>query len=78
MPAEEQVCVLFAGVRGYLDKIATTDIGTFEKGYLEFLKSKHQSLLDTIRIEGKLDDSLNAAIASAIDEYLAQSGLIKA
>merc|ERR1711975_72084 len=27
MPAEEQVCVLYAGVRGYLDKIQTTDIG---------------------------------------------------
>ena len=46
MPAEEQVCVLFAGVKGYLDKIQTSDIGKFEKGYLEHLKSKHQGLLD--------------------------------
>ena len=30
MPAEEQVCVLFAGVKGYLDKIQTSDIGVFE------------------------------------------------
>ena len=30
MPAEEQVCVLYAGVRGYLDKIQTADIGKFE------------------------------------------------
>jgi F-type H+-transporting ATPase subunit alpha len=77
MPAEEQVCVLFAGVRGYLDKIATSDIGKFEKGYLDHLKSKHQSLLDNIRIQGKLDDKLNADIRGAIEEYLAQSGLLK-
>jgi proton translocating ATP synthase F1 alpha subunit len=62
MPAEEQVCVLFAGVKGYLDKISTSDIGVFEKGYLDFLRSKHQNLLDTIRIQGALDDSLNATI----------------
>jgi len=78
MPAEEQVCVLFAGVRGYLDRIATSDIGTFEKGYLDHLRSKYSSLLDTIRIEGKLDDKLNDTIANAIEEYLAQSGLLKA
>jgi len=52
MPAEEQVCVLFAGVKGYLDKISTSDIGVFEKGYLDFLRSKHSTLLDTIRVEG--------------------------
>merc|ERR1712224_1114833 len=31
MPSEEQVCVLYAGVRGYLDKIATNEIGQFEQ-----------------------------------------------
>lgn len=77
MPAEEQVCVLFAGVRGYLDKIATSDIGKFEKGYLDHLRSKHQSLLDNVRIQGKLDDKLNADIRGAIEEYLSQSGLLK-
>jgi len=30
MPAEEQVCVLFAGTKGYLDKVHTKDIGEFE------------------------------------------------
>jgi len=78
MPAEEQVCVLYAGVKGYLDKISTSDIGVFERGYLEHLKSKHSSLLDTIRVEGALTDALSAQIGAAVDEYLAQSGLIKA
>merc|ERR1711904_627888 len=48
MPSEEQVCVLYAGVRGYLDKIQTTDIGKFEQLYLDHLRNKHQNLLDTI------------------------------
>jgi len=78
MPAEEQVCVLYAGVKGYLDKVATSDIGTFEKGYLDHLRSKHQSLLDTIRTTGALDDRLNAEIAGVLDEFIPVSGLVKA
>jgi len=76
MPAEEQVCVLYAGVKGYLDKISTSDIGVFEEGYLDYLRSKHQSLLDTIRVEGQLNDKLNNDIANAVNEYLTQSGLL--
>jgi len=75
MPAEEQVCVLFAGVKGYLDKIATSDIGKFEQGYLQFLRSKHQSLLDHIRTQGKLDDKTIGDIRAVIEEFIPASGL---
>jgi len=51
MPAEEQVVVLFAGVNGFLDKLQTKEIGSFEQLYLAFMKSKYQNILDTIRIE---------------------------
>merc|ERR1712226_191273 len=34
MPSEEQVCVLYAGTRGYLDKLQTSAIGAFEVQYL--------------------------------------------
>jgi F-type H+/Na+-transporting ATPase subunit alpha len=54
MPVEEQVCVLYAGVKGYLDKINTSDIGKFEKMYLDTIHSKHAGLLETIRKEGAL------------------------
>jgi F-type H+-transporting ATPase subunit alpha len=52
MPAEEQVCVLYAGVRGYLDKVQTVDIGKFEQMYLEHLRGKHANILETLRTEG--------------------------
>jgi proton translocating ATP synthase F1 alpha subunit len=77
MPAEEQVCVLYAGVRGYLDKIATSDIGVFEQGYLEFIRSKHQNTLDSIRNEGALSAKLDADINAILTEYLPASGLQK-
>jgi F-type H+-transporting ATPase subunit alpha len=75
MPAEEQVCVLFAGVKGYLDKINTSDIGKFEAGYLAFLRSKHQALLDKIRIDGQLKPETNTMIANVLSEFMPTSGL---
>jgi len=41
MPAEEQVLVIFAGTRGYLDKIPTKMIGEFEEQLLAYMKQKH-------------------------------------
>ena len=77
MVVEEQVCVLYAGVRGYLDKINPADIGVFEVEYLKHLRSKHQTLLSTIRVEQELTDRTDAEVASSINEFLAQSGLLK-
>lgn len=47
--AEKQVCVLYAGVRGFLDKIQTSEISKFEKLFLEHLESKHPHIIDSIR-----------------------------
>jgi proton translocating ATP synthase F1 alpha subunit len=75
MPAEEMVCVLFAGTKGYLDKVQTADIGQFETLYLAFLHSKYQNVLDTIRIEQVLTDKTTADISAALDEFLPTCGL---
>ena len=56
MSAEEQVVVIFAGTRGYLDKVPTKNIGEFEAQLLVYMKQKHQNVLDTIRQEEKLSD----------------------
>jgi len=75
MPAEEMVCVLYAGTKGYLDRINTKDIGEFEVLYLAFLKSKYQNILDTIRIEQKVSDKTDSDIAAALEEFLPTCGL---
>ena len=67
--------MLYAGVRGYLDKIPTSNIGKFEQGYLDYLRSKHSSLLTSIRVEGALSAKLDADIAQVLDEFIPTSGL---
>merc|ERR1711907_525163 len=75
MPSEEQVCVLYAGVRGYLDKVATNEIGKFEQLYLEHIRTKHSAILETIRTELSISPKLDADIATMIEEFLPTSGL---
>ena len=54
MAAEEQVCVIFAGVRGFLDKMVTSEISKFETKFLAHLKSNYPNRLERIRNSGKL------------------------
>jgi len=75
MPAEEQVVALYAGVKGYLDKVQTTDIAKFEQLYMEYIKTKHAGVLKTIKNEGQLTEKTNAEIAGILEEFLPQSGL---
>src|SRR5438477_1633645 len=46
LSVEEQVAVIYAGTRGFLDRIATAQVGRFERELLEHLHGKHQGLLD--------------------------------
>jgi F0F1-type ATP synthase alpha subunit len=75
MPAAEQVCVLYAGVRGYLDKVATADIAQFERMYLEHLRSKHASLIETIHKEKALSETSDAQIKSILTDFIPNCGL---
>lgn len=49
MAIEEQVTVIYAGVRGHLDKLDPSKITRFEKAFLGHILSQHQDLLTTIR-----------------------------
>jgi F0F1-type ATP synthase alpha subunit len=75
MSAEEQVCVLYAGVRGFLDKMQTSDIGKFEKLFLDHLKTKHPNVLESIRKEKILSDKVNAEMRQILQEFIPTAGL---
>jgi len=75
MPAEEQVCVLYAGVRGFLDKIQTSEIGKFEKLFLEHLKSKYPHIIETVRTKKELTDKTNAELRTILEEFIPTAGL---
>ncbi|WP_417464701.1 F0F1 ATP synthase subunit alpha [Kordiimonas sp.] len=69
LPVEEQVVSIFAGVNGYLDKIATTDVTRFEEQFLAEVRAKHADVLATIRKEAKLSDDTISKLKSILDAF---------
>ncbi|MYA89094.1 MAG: F0F1 ATP synthase subunit alpha [Boseongicola sp. SB0662_bin_57] len=66
----EIVCVIFSGINGYLDGIEIADVGRFERGLINHLRSKHQDLLDWITAEDpKVTGDAADRIKAAIDEF---------
>ncbi|KRX71158.1 ATP synthase subunit alpha, mitochondrial, partial [Trichinella sp. T6] len=72
MPIEEQVVVIYAGVRGHLDKMDPTKITRFEQEYLKYVRANHQHLLDTVRTEGKITDETEAKLKEVVTEFMNQ------
>ncbi len=66
---DEQVVVIFAGVRGYLDKIDVGQIGDFEKQLLSEMHAKHQDILDTILSEGALSGDVETKLSEILDSF---------
>ncbi|MEW5905745.1 MAG: F0F1 ATP synthase subunit alpha [Elusimicrobiota bacterium] len=69
MATEEQIAVLFAGVRGHLDEIEVPLVRKFETGLLDRIKERYPKLLPDIASRRELDADLEARLVSAIDEF---------
>ncbi|MEZ5921450.1 MAG: F0F1 ATP synthase subunit alpha [Parvularculaceae bacterium] len=70
LQVEEQVCVIFAGVRGYLDKLAKNRVQDFEKEFLRDLHGAHGDLLARIRDTGKLDENDEKKLVEILDAFV--------
>jgi len=68
---EEQVCVIYAGVNGYLDKLPLNKVAEFESSFLSTLRSKHADLLDSVRTSKDLSDADGAKLKAATDAFSA-------
>ncbi len=70
-PVEEQVVLIFAGTRGYLDKIPTATVRRYESELVTWLRSKKADLLGEIRTKKELDKPgvLEGKIKAALDDF---------
>jgi F-type H+-transporting ATPase subunit alpha len=69
LKVEEQVCVIYAGTRGYLDKVAVNQVGRFEKTLLGMLHARHSDVLDAIRNEKALSKELEAKLKDILTDF---------
>ena len=70
MEVEEQVAVIFAGVKGYLDQIPTQKIGEFEQSLIQTLNTKGSNILESIRKDKSISDDTEKALKDTLDELV--------
>jgi F-type H+-transporting ATPase subunit alpha len=69
VPVEEQVVSLFAGVRGYLDKIEVNKVGAFETQLLSSIKANAPEIVDSIRDKKEITKENEAKLVSFMDSF---------
>ncbi|MCP5372155.1 MAG: F0F1 ATP synthase subunit alpha [Hyphomicrobiales bacterium] len=69
LPVEEQVVAIFAGVRGYLDKVKVADVTRFEQFFLDAIRADGTDILASIRDEKALTEDTEAKLAKFLDDF---------
>ena len=70
MPVEEQVAVIFAGVRGYLDALKLADVKRFEASLLTELHAGSKAILDAIRADREIKPATEAKLKALLDDFV--------
>jgi len=71
MAIEEQVAVIYAGVRGHLDKMDPSKITQFEQAFLKHIIANHQDMLKTIREAGEITPATDEKLKKTVIDFLA-------
>nr|YP_001315101.1 ATP synthase F1 subunit alpha [Chlorokybus atmophyticus]ABO15090.1 ATP synthase F1 subunit alpha [Chlorokybus atmophyticus] len=69
IPIEKQVVVIYAAVKGYLDKISVSQISTFEQ---ELLQRCPPEIFKTIREEKQITPELDNRLATFLKQFTAE------
>jgi F-type H+/Na+-transporting ATPase subunit alpha len=66
---EEQVAVIFAGTRGYLDAVPVASVTKFEQDLLRLLRTDGGDILESIRTEKALSEANEKKLVAFLDKF---------
>ena len=69
IPVEEQVAVMWAMQNGYLDPVPVDRVKEFQLKLQDWLQTRKESLLRSIREKGQLDQDLESQLKSAMEDF---------
>jgi F-type H+-transporting ATPase subunit alpha len=72
LPVEQQILIIYAGNRGFLDEFPVGKIKEYEQELYEFMGKEHPDVIRAIAEKKAIDGTLDETIASAIQEFNAQ------
>jgi F-type H+-transporting ATPase subunit alpha len=71
---EKQIVIIFAGTRGYVDKLEIAQIGPYEKGLHDFIDKTYPQIFENIRTKKTLDGETETLLKKALDEFATAFG----
>jgi F-type H+-transporting ATPase subunit alpha len=74
LSVEEQVCVIYAGVKGYLDKVKIEDVPKYEQGLLRELRSRAADILSAVRTDKQLKPETEEKLKTLLEAHGKQFG----
>jgi F-type H+/Na+-transporting ATPase subunit alpha len=70
VPVEEQIALIYAGTRGYLDKVAVENVQRYEKELVAWLRGKKADILNAIREKKDISkDGIEDKLKAALDDF---------
>ncbi|MGB3182503.1 MAG: F0F1 ATP synthase subunit alpha [Cyclobacteriaceae bacterium] len=60
---EEQVAIIYASTKGFMDKVPIDKVKEYQEDYLSLLRAQHSDVLNGLR-DGKLTDEITSTLAS--------------
>jgi F-type H+-transporting ATPase subunit alpha len=69
LPVEEQVAVIFAGVRGFLDPLPLEKVTSFEQKLRDELKASGQDILEAIRTEKEISEATEEKLKAFLEKF---------
>lgn len=69
LPVENQIVIIFAGSRGFLDDIPVSTIGKFENELYSFIEAKYPNIFEDIRTKKTIEKDLEENLAKALNDF---------
>ena len=69
MKVENQVVVIFAVSKGYLDEVPVAKVSEYESGLFDYLEANNKKDLESISVEGIISDELSKNLEKAISDF---------
>ncbi|WP_170018955.1 F0F1 ATP synthase subunit alpha [Campylobacter sp. RM16190] len=71
LPVENQVVLIFAGAKGYLDDISVSAINKFESELYPYIEAKYPEIFEQIRTKKVLDKEIEELLHKALKDFKA-------
>lgn len=71
LPVENQVIIIFAGSKGYLDDIPVSAVTKFEAELYPYIEARYSEIFEQIRTKKALDKDIEETLTKALNDFKA-------